>query len=167
MKSYLLKVISLLKIFRIKKTGTDNRRSFHFLKFLILVFSHIFILSSVATCDIVIIANKNVAEDSLSIEDIKRIFLGKKKKWKDNSPVTIAFNKTPSIHNDLLKKYVMRTPSQFKNTWRRLVFTGEGKYPLSFSSDMKMINFIGSKEGAIGYIDADQVNDKVKIIKPE
>ena len=133
--------------------------------FLVILF--LFTWSSEASGDLIFIANKSVPEDSVSTKDLKNIFIGKKKKWQDNSTITIAINNTESIHMELLHKYVRRSPAQFRNIWKRMVFTGEGKFPKSFSSSEKVIEFVASKTGAIGYIDADQVNDTVKIIKPE
>ena len=135
--------------------------------FFILIMLYICIIPSETLSDVVIVANKNVAENSLSTEEIKKIFLGKKNKWRDNSPITIVVNKTAPVYLELLDKYVKRTPSQFQNNWKRLVFTGEGKYPRSFSDDEKIIDFVSSNDGAISYVDADKVNDKVKIIQPE
>ena len=117
--------------------------------------------------DIVIVANKNIPENSLSTEDIKNIFLGKKKKWNDNSPIIVVLNNSKPVHHDLLNQYIRRTPSQFKNTWRRLVFSGGGRYPRTFSEDTEVIDFVSSFDGAVSYIDIRHVNDSVKIIQPE
>lgn len=134
---------------------------------LILTMFQIFIYPSYASAEIVLIANKGISENSLSKEEIKRIFLGKKKKWQDNTPITIILRKRDDTHEELLKKYVQRSPKQFQNVWRRLVFTGEGQFPRSISNEGKLIDVVAKQKGAISYIDSAQLNNKVKIIHAE
>ena len=117
--------------------------------------------------EMVIIANKSIHENSLPQEEIKNIFLGKRKKWQDNTPIIIALNGNEHLHKELLRNYAKRTPSQFKAVWRRLLYTGEGGIPQTFESDMAIIDFVASKTGAVSYIDATHLNDKVKLIHPE
>ena len=140
---------------------------FLYFSYLILCISCIIFSPPLLAADMVIIANKNVPDDSLTKEDIKQIFLGKKKKWKDNSPITVVLAKTGEAHTELLTKYIDRTPSQFNNVWKRLVFTGEAIYPTSFSNDSKVIDFVSSRKGAIGYVISNHPPNNIKIIKTE
>ena len=143
-------------------------KRFLFLAPLIVVIFHFFVYSSHATAEVIIIANKEVPENTLPKEEIKRIFLGKKKKWRDNTPITIVLRKPDKIHQELLNTYVNRTSSQFLNVWKRMVFTGEAQYPRLFSNQDSLIDFVATHKGAVSYIDSDQLNiNKVKIIKPE
>lgn len=114
-----------------------------------------------------IIANKSIHENTLLKEEIKNIFLGKKKKWQDNTPIVIALNGNEHTHKNLLRDYAKRTSSQFKAVWRRLLFTGEGAIPQMLKNDAAIIDFVASKTGAISYIDANNLTDKVKVIHPE
>lgn len=136
--------------------------------FIFIILSYCFvIIPSNALGEMVIIANKSIHENTLPKEEIKNIFLGKKKKWQDNTPIVIALNGNENTHKDLLRNYAKRTSSQFKAVWRRLLYTGEGGIPQILKSDVAIIDFVASKTGAISYIDANNLNDKVKIIHPE
>ena len=132
-----------------------------------LFFSNYIFPSPCLTADITIIVNKDVPDEVLSKEDIKQIFLGKKKKWKDNTPITVVLGKTGEAQMVLLMNYVERTPSQFNNVWKRLVFTGEASFPRSFSDDKKIIEFVASKKGAIGYVTAGGFSNSIKVIRTE
>lgn len=122
------------------------------------------IFVSYAIEDIVIIANKDVMQDTLTQEDIVNAFLGKKTKWDNQIPLTVVLNRSEDAHLILLKKYIRRTPSQFKNVWRRLVFTGEGKYPISYPNSSQVVQHVAKKSGAISYVSIGDVTDEVKII---
>lgn len=133
---------------------------------LICIYGFVLVPPSVAE-DFVFIVNKSLAENALPKEDIKNIFLGKKKKWEDNSDIFIVLNKNETVHRELLKKYVRRSPAQFRNVWKKLVFTGEAKFPRSFSSDDVIIDYVSHKKGSIGYISRGRADGNVKIIVTE
>jgi hypothetical protein len=65
-----------------------------------------------------------------------------------------------------LKDYVRKTPFQFKNYWKKQVFTGKGRMPKAFKQIEDEINFIANTEGAISFALLDDVtgHDTVKII---
>jgi hypothetical protein len=55
------------------------------------------------------------------------------------------------LHRDFLKQWVGMTPSQFKNHWRKQVFTGKGRMPRRFKSNATQLSFVDNTPGAIGY----------------
>ena len=117
-----------------------------------------------ATGEVLVIANKTVATDTLSLDEVKNIFLGKKTKWSDGKKVHFVTRKKSEVHKIFLKKYVSKTTSQFRNYWKKQVFTGKGRSPKVFKNDAEMISFVASTEGAIGYISAGSSTDTVKVI---
>lgn len=113
--------------------------------------------------DILIIANKDVPVSSLSNNEIKRIFLGQKVRWDDNRIITFVILKTEA-HKDFLSRYIGNTPAQYRNYWKKMVFTGKSKSPKSFKKEDELIDYIANTSGAVGYIPAHVYQDKVKII---
>ncbi len=113
------------------------------------------LVTGTASADVLIITNKNVSEDSMSQDDIKNIFLGKKSKWKDKTKVHFVVSDNPDIHQTFLKSYVKKTPKQFKAYWKNMVFTGQGKKPKEFKSTEELLKYVEKTDGAIGYIDSD------------
>ncbi len=121
---------------------------------------------SSASAEIILIANPNISETSLSLKDVQRIFL-RKKKILSGKALHIAIQKNKSKHSEFLQKYVHKTPSQFNRYYKKLVFTGKGKPPLLVADDSAMLSYISSTPGAIGYISKvskGEADDTVKII---
>ncbi len=107
-----------------------------------------------AFADVQIIANQGSSDDSLSKKDIKKIFLGKKTKWDNGKKIVLATMTKGDTHAAFLKKYTGKTEAQFKNFWKKQVFTGKGQMPKKFADTEKVIEFVAKTPGAIGYIDA-------------
>lgn len=114
--------------------------------------------------DVLIITNPDTHISSLKKKEIKDIFTGKRTRWNGSEKVIIATLKNSEVHEEFLRQFVKKTPSQFKNFWRRKVFTGEGKMPKTFKSEARLIDFVASTKGAVGYISS-PTTKPVKIIK--
>jgi len=113
--------------------------------------------------DIMIIGNKDVPVSELSINEIRSIFLGEKVKWSNDQAIIFVILKT-DLHDAFLKEYVGNTASQYRNYWRKMVFTGKSKSPKSFNTPEELIGYVSDTGGAIGYIPSEAYQDKVKNI---
>lgn len=130
--------------------------------------SALVILSGAAFADnnIYIICNPNVKVDTLSSKEIKEIFLGRQKRWKDNKEIEFVIMDKTASHKLFIKKYLNKNPIQFRHWWRKQAFTGEGMMPRSFTSEKKMMEYVSKKDGTIGYASSDAVtNSRLKILK--
>jgi ABC-type phosphate transport system substrate-binding protein len=114
---------------------------------LILPFSDI-----VSAQNIQVIVNKNVADSGLSKDDIQKIFTGDKTKWNNNETIVLGVLADGDIHEKFLKDFVGRSSSQFKTTWKQLMFTGKGKVPKKCESIPEMVEFVSKNGNAIGYV---------------
>jgi ABC-type phosphate transport system substrate-binding protein len=117
-----------------------------------------------AASDVQIIVNNRVPDDTLSQTDIRQIFLGQKSQWNDGTRINIVTSDQNDLTRDFLNEYVGRTPAQFSNYWKKLVFTGKGRMPRSFKTDKSLVEHVAATEGAIGYISAEERPDGVKVI---
>lgn len=113
--------------------------------------------------DIMIIGNKDVPVSELSINEIRSIFLGEKVKWSNDQAIIFVILKT-DLHDAFLKEYVGNTASQYRNYWRKMVFTGKSKSPKSFNTPEELIAYVSDTGGAIGYIPSEAYQEKVKKI---
>ncbi|WP_035479268.1 phosphate ABC transporter substrate-binding protein [Aliagarivorans marinus] len=122
-----------------------------------------------ATCGIsyaevaVIVNSANGA--SIDQGDIKKLFLGKAKKFSDGSsatPVNLPANSAlrEAFDNQALGK----SPQQMKSYWSKLIFTGKGQPPEELADDAAVIQWVTSNADAIGYIDAASATADVKVI---
>ncbi|MFH2065851.1 MAG: substrate-binding domain-containing protein [Pseudomonadota bacterium] len=112
---------------------------------------------------VLIIANNSVSQESLNKEDLQNIFLGKMAKWSDNTSIYFVTSEN-EVHEDFLKTYINRSSSQFRNYWRKMVFTGKGQKPKALNSDEEIIQFVSETSGAIGYVSTDAALKNVKTI---
>ena len=119
--------------------------------------------TTATAADVVIIANNGVPVDSLAQKDIEKIFLGKTAKWPDKSRVRFAVL-DGDVHKDFLKMHVKRTPSQFNTHWKKMMFTGKGSKPKTFSSEADLVKYVSETKGAIGYIRSTTEAEGVKLI---
>lgn len=115
--------------------------------------------------DVAIIVNTNNS-NTLSDNDISRLFLAKMKSFDSgNKALPINLKVGNSVRDEFEEKVLKKNSQQVKAYWSKLVFSGKGKPPKEKSSDAEIIAFIISNPGAIGYVDAASVNDKVKVVK--
>ena len=96
---------------------------------------------------------------------IKEIFLGKITKWPDGSDVNFVLSDEPDTHREFVRTYLRRNPGQFKNHWAKMLFSGKGRAPRTYSPK-SVIKFVAETKGAIGYVDTDKDADlsTVKIL---
>ncbi len=114
--------------------------------------------------DVALVANDAVAEASLNQKDVKKIFLGKKTRWENGDKIIIVTLDDGVSHEQFVKDFVGKTPSQYKKYWKKLTFTGKGKAPKSFKSEDELAAYVAETAGAIGYLAPATASDKTKII---
>lgn len=117
---------------------------------------------------LVIIGHKDVA-DSLKKEDIKQIFLGRKTRWANDEKILFVVFAEKETYTTFLKEYVGKTVFQYKNYWKKQVFTGKGRMPKAFKTSEEVIKYVSSTEGAISFTMSQDIpaDDSVKIIDIE
>ena len=123
-----------------------------------------FTSSTVVAAEYVVVANKGVSAGSLSKSDLQSIFLGEKSKWDDGKPVKIAVLGNDAAAKAFLQKVVGKTPSQFENYWKKLVFTGKAAAPKSFDDSASLLQFVSGTSGAVGFVGDGEANGSVKTI---
>jgi len=114
--------------------------------------------------DVVIVANKNVPSSSLSGDDVKQIFLGNKTTWDNGAKIVFVVQERTDAGDAFLKEYVKKSASQYDNYWKKMVFTGKGKAPESFSSDNAIVEYVAQTPGAVGYVSSGAYTGSAKTI---
>lgn len=111
-----------------------------------------------ALAQVVVVVNPGLTEE-ISKDEIARIYTGRSSVL---VPVNLKESDTKRAVFD--EKAVGRSSAQLKAYWSKLVFTGKGNPPQEVASDADVIAFISNNEYGIGYIEAANVTDKVKVI---
>ncbi len=112
----------------------------------------------------VLIAHPDVTIDTLQQKEAARIFLGKTTRWENGDKIIPVVLKKGALHDAFLKKVVKKTPFQFSNYWKRLVFTGRARAIKNFKQSEELVTFVSQTKGAIGYAQQTAATDSVKII---
>ncbi|MCJ8311635.1 MAG: phosphate ABC transporter substrate-binding protein [Saccharospirillaceae bacterium] len=123
-----------------------------------------FIFSSWASAETAVIVNAaNTNEVNQSM--VKRMFLGKMKKYPSGSSVIPINLPAGDVQRDGFDDAVLgKSPKQMKSYWSKLVFTGKGNPPQEVASIADMLQLISTNPDAIGYLPADQVADGMTVL---
>ena len=117
-----------------------------------------------ANSEVVVIAhpsNNQFLDESTLI----RIFLGKDLFYPSGDKVTpIQLDGSVASHPVFVKKLLDKTPKQFNTYWARMSFTGKAPVPATMASGADMKAAVAKNAAAIGYIDASEVDDSVKVV---
>lgn len=121
--------------------------------------------AGVLAADFIIVVHRDNPINSLSQEDIKRIFLGKNQTWPDGSPTTIIMNTSEEIHEKFTRTMLHKSPVQLSVYWKKILYSGSGMLPLAVKDDEAAKSYIGFHRNAIGYITADSLDRQVKKVE--
>ena len=120
---------------------------------------------SAFAADVKVIANSSVGASSLSMDELKGVFLATKSSLSDGSHVEPVLEKGGPAHEAFLKEYVGKTDSAFETYYRSLVFTGKASMPKTTASDADMVAYVAKTKGAIGYVSAGAATAGVKTLE--
>jgi ABC-type phosphate transport system substrate-binding protein len=117
--------------------------------------------------EIVLIGNASVV-DMLKAEEVKQIFLGKKTRWADNSNIYFVLFNDKDAYTAFVNNYIGKTYSQYRNYWKKQVFSGKGRMPKSFKQLNKLLEYLAETEGSVGFMPLQELeHDAVKILRIE
>ena len=114
--------------------------------------------------DVKVIANQSIKADSISSEELRSIFLLRRKTLKDGSWVVPVLEREGSTHKTFLRVYLNRDANELQTYYQGLVFTGKGTMPKELTSDAAVVAFVAQTPGAIGYVDSNSKTEGVKVL---
>ena len=99
-----------------------------------------------------IVAHPKTPVTSISQQELRLIFFGKKKAWSNGSRVLPITIKRKELHTSFLQNCLNKSRRQFTNFWKRMIFTGKGIPPKAVGSEEELLAYVAANPGAIGYI---------------
>jgi len=114
--------------------------------------------------DAKVIANSSVQADTISADDLKRIYLQEKNSFPDGTHAEPVLKKSGAAHDSFLKEFLGLNDEALQTYYRTLVFTGRGSEPRTFSSDAEIVAYVARTRGAIGYVSTATSTDGVKTL---
>ncbi|SRR5579885_78652 len=115
--------------------------------------------------DVKIIANPQIRASSISVEDLRGIFLETKTSLPDGSHVEPAILQPGSVHHAFVTQFMGKTDAALETYYRSLAFSGRGLIPKTLGSDEEMIRYVANTKGAIGYVSANAPTAGVKTVQ--
>ncbi len=115
--------------------------------------------------EIVVISNPSSGIESISQEELKEIYLRRKRKTiygKWANPVDMEDN--IEIRDHFYSSITGRTTRQMDRHWSALLFAGEGSPPRMLPSQQAVVEYVAVTKDAIGFVEKSNVTGKVKII---
>lgn len=118
-----------------------------------------------ATAEVAVIVHPSLSVDSLTEDDVARLFLGKAKSFPGGAQaVPINQNEGSPARDKFNETVCKKNASQYKAYWSQLVFTGKGTPPKDGGNDAEVKALIASNPNMIGYVDSGTVDASVKVV---
>ena len=114
--------------------------------------------------DVKIIGNVSVQADSISVSEIRSIFLLQRRTLTDGSAVVPVLEKSGATHEAFLRQYLDRGSEEIQTYYQGLVFTGKGSMPRELNSDAEVVAYVARTRGAIGYVSTAASTEGVKVL---
>lgn len=123
------------------------------------------VISIPCLADVVLVIHPS-NDSTLDAKEVKRIFLGKAKKF-SNGKEAIPINQVEgsAARKSFDSTVLGRSSNQVSAYWSKLVFTGKGIPPKEVENDAAVIALIAENANAVGYVDESSVSASVKAIK--
>ena len=125
-----------------------------------------FLLASMgALADIAVVVHPDSGIDSLTQDQVQRIFLGKTKTFPNGQQaVPINQDEGRAIRDDFNEKVCSKDSGQYRAYWSQLIFTGKGTPPKDGGDDAAVKALVAKNPSIVSYIDASQVDGSVKVV---
>ncbi len=114
--------------------------------------------------DIKVVANPSVTADSISVAELRSVFLLQRRTLRDGSAVEPVLQKRGAPHEAFLRQYLNRDSEEIHIYYQGLVFTGKGSMPKQLDSDAEVVAYVAHTRGAIGYVSSGSPADGVRVL---
>ncbi len=114
---------------------------------------------------VVVIVNPQNSVSSLSSKDLRNIYRLKKTTWASGEKIeAVNLDKKDPVREKFSEAILKKDPAAMEKFYLKRALAGKGQPPKVLSSSTAVKDFVGSNKNAIGYIDAKDADDSVKIL---
>ncbi len=114
---------------------------------------------------VAIIANKSVKLEKIEQAELLDYYSRDLKFWDNGDPIVIFDLKVKNEVRDIFYNFLGKSSSRMKSIWMKKMLLGEGDPPEPLDSEKVMLSKIIETPGSIGFINAELVNDEVKLLR--
>lgn len=114
-----------------------------------------------------IVVNADNPSDTMSAEELSRVFLKKVKTWSNGEPMDpIDLESKSEVRKSFSKEIHGRSISAVKSYWQKMIFSGRAVPPAEKATDEQVLAYVSTTTWAIGYVSASaQLGDGVKVLQ--
>ncbi len=121
-------------------------------------------MPGISTAEVAIIVHSS-NEANISIQEIRRIFLGKQKHFANHKKATPFSRRSPAAEKtQFTSNILLKSDMQLKAYWAEILFTGKGVPPKELDSSDAVKLEVAKNPEAIGFIDASLVDESIRVI---
>lgn len=122
--------------------------------------------ATLAADEIDIVVNKSNSVESLTLADVKKIFVGDKGSWSNGKRITVIMLAQGSPERDAVLRDVYKmSESDYTKYFLQASFTGKVDAPPKDDSSASQVKQdVAGNPGAIGYLKASDVDGTVKVV---
>ena len=116
---------------------------------------------------IAVIVNPRNSIESISLLELRKIFLGTQQFWKDGTQIVPIVRAPSARERDVLLRRVLHmTDSQYQQYWRKKRQANRGvREPIVVVSNGMQMQTVGLESGGIALIGTSDLNSSVKVLK--
>lgn len=136
-----------------------------FIKSAILGFFSLTTFLSDSSASIAIVTNAKNGINSIDLEDVKKIYLGKTRTFPDNRPaIPVDQTADTEVYQEFLSKVIEKSMKEINAYWSVKIFTGRGTPPSQLHADTQVKEWLQKNPEGLGYINLDSVDSTVKVL---
>lgn len=115
--------------------------------------------------EIDVVVNINNPVNTITKKELSMLFLARHFTFSTGARATILniTDKDP-LKSEFYQKITGLPLKKIRNKWAAVVFSGQAEFPKEFETAQGVINSIRENKNAIGYLDAADVTNEVKVI---
>lgn len=119
-----------------------------------------------ALAGVVVIANPSVKTESLTADQVAKLYMGRTTSLPDGTAVQpLDLPAGVPARTDFLGKVLDKTEQQLRSYWSRAIFTGKAQPPRQMGNAAEVVRAVASSPGYVGYVDSKDVGAaKVKVL---
>lgn len=122
------------------------------------------LLPAIAHAEIVLIVNPDNPVNTLTAEQVARIFLRKKSNLPGGMILTPVDQPKGPLRDAFYEKYVGMNRARISAYWAQRVFTGAGEPPRQTTSEEDIPAIVAATPDLIGYIESAQITGNIRVV---
>lgn len=111
-----------------------------------------------------LVLNPARSGERLDLETVAALWSGRRTTWGDGGRVVLTIATEGAAASRALPQVTGKTPAQNRMSWRRAVFTGQGRAPRECRDDAEVLAAVARDRDAIGIVAEGTAADGVVVV---